>query len=173
MIAMAIAVEAIPALEHDEAMRLAVPEYERLLAVVDDLRGDEWSRQTDCPDWDVRDMLGHLLGMFDALSDPQERMSQVKTAAEVAARTGCLRLDAMTALQVREHAHLTPHELRRALHAAVPLALAARSAATPEQRAMTYSPALPGEGDWTIGYLFDVIQTRDPRRRAAAAVVGG
>jgi uncharacterized protein (TIGR03083 family) len=66
MIAMAIAVEAIPALENDEARRLAETEYERLLAVVDDLRGDEWSRQTDCPDWDVRDMLGHLLGMFDA-----------------------------------------------------------------------------------------------------------
>jgi hypothetical protein len=33
---------------------------------------------------------------------------------------------------------------------------------TPEQRAATYSPDLPGEGDWTVGYLFDVIHTRDP-----------
>src|SRR2546427_7954382 len=84
MIATATAIEAVPALGHDEAMRLAETEYERLLAVVDDLRGDQWSRQTDCPDWDVKDMIGHLLGMLEALSDAKERMRQVKTAAEIA-----------------------------------------------------------------------------------------
>lgn len=162
MIAMTTAVQDIPALEHDEAMRLAGTEYQRLLAVVDAFRGDEWSQQTDCPDWDVRDMLGHLLGAFEALSDPQERMRQVQMASEVAARTGCLRLDAMTALQVSAHAHLTTDEVRLALHQAVPRALAARRATTPEHRAATYSPALPGERDWSVGYLFDVIHTRDP-----------
>jgi hypothetical protein len=64
MIARTIAVDAIPALGHDEAMRLAESEYDRLLAVTDDLRGDDWSRQTDCPEWDVKAMLGHLLGML-------------------------------------------------------------------------------------------------------------
>lgn len=162
MIARTTAVEAIPALGHDEAMRLAESEYDRLLAVSDDLSGDDWSRLTDCPEWDVKAMLGHLLGMLELLSDADERMRQIKTAAEIAARSGSLRLDAMTALQVREHAHLTPAELQRALHDAAPRALAARSGTTPEQRAATYSPALPGEGDWTVGYLFDVINTRDP-----------
>src|SRR5262249_29727160 len=28
--------------------------------------------------------------------------------------------------------------------------------------AAAYSPGLPGEGQWTAGYLFDVIHTRDP-----------
>jgi hypothetical protein len=68
----------------------------------------------------------------------------------------------MTALQVREHAHLSAEELTRALHQAAPAGLAARRATTAGQRAAAYSPGLPGEGQWTLGYLSDVIHTRDP-----------
>lgn len=162
MISVTTAVEAIPVLGHDEAMRLAEAEYDRLLNVIDDLREDDWSRQTDCIDWDVRALLGHVLGMLELQSDADERMRQVKQAAEVAARTGGVRLDAMTALQVSEHANLTPDELRRALHDTAPTGLTARRTTTAEQRAAPYVPALPGESEWTFGYLFDVIHTRDP-----------
>jgi uncharacterized protein (TIGR03083 family) len=155
-------VEDIPPLEHDEAMRLAAAEQDRLLALADDLRAEDWSRPTDCTGWDVRAVLGHLLGMFELQADPEERARQIKTAAETAARTGGLRLDAMTAVQVRERAHLTADQLKHALHQAAPRGLAARRATTAGQRAATYSPELPGEGPWTIGYLFDVIHTRDP-----------
>jgi uncharacterized protein (TIGR03083 family) len=162
MITRATAVDSIPVLGHDEAMRLAEVEYDRLLAVTDELREDEWSQPTECPGWDVKDMLGHVLGMLELQSDGEERVRQIKTAAGIAAQTGGLRLDALTALQVREHATLAPGELTRALHAAVPRALAARSAFTAEQRAATYESELPGEAPWTIGYLFDIIHTRDP-----------
>jgi uncharacterized protein (TIGR03083 family) len=162
MIASTTAVEAIPALGHDEAMGLAEAEYDRLLAVIDDLREDDWSRHTDCTDWDVKALLGHVLGMLELQSDVDERMRQIKAAAGVAAQTGCLRLDALTALQVREHETLAPDELRRALHEAAPRGLAARGAMTAEQRAAPYEPLLPGEGTWTFGYLFDVVHTRDP-----------
>lgn len=162
MIDSTIAVEAIPALGHEEAMRLAVAEYDQLLTVADDLREDEWSRQTECPDWDVNAMLAHVLGMLELQADPQERMRQIKTASELAAQAGGLRIDAMTALQVREHSHLSADALLRALHEATPRALAARRATTAEQRAATYPTDLPGEGAWTFGYLFDVIHTRDP-----------
>jgi uncharacterized protein (TIGR03083 family) len=162
MITRTTAVEAVPVLGHDEAMRLAETEYARLLTVIDDLREDDWSRRTDCTDWDVRALLGHVLGMLELQSDVEERMRQVKKAAEVAAQTGGVRLDAMTALQVSEHANLTPDELRRALHDMAPRGLAARCSTTAAQRAAPYVPALPGEAEWTFGYLFDVIHTRDP-----------
>lgn len=162
MITRATEVDSIPVLEHDEAMRLAEMEYDRLLAVIDDLNEEDWSRPTECPGWDVKDMLGHILGMLELQSDGEERMRQIKTAAGIAAQTGGLRLDALTALQVREHANLAPRELTAALRTAVPRALAARKAFTAEQRAATYVSELPGEAPWTIGYLFDVIHTRDP-----------
>lgn len=162
MMAPPTAVQAIPAIGHDEAMRLAEAEYDRVLALVDELHDDDWSRQTDCTEWDVKAMLGHMLGHLELQADADERMRLVSTAAGIAKQAGGLRLDAMTALQVREHAHLAPEELRRALHEAAPRGLAARCANTAEQRAATYDVQLPGEGPWTVGYLFDIIHTRDP-----------
>jgi mycothiol maleylpyruvate isomerase-like protein len=85
--AVVTAVTAIPPLEHDEAMALAEVELGRVLALVDDdLDADEWSRPTDCTGWTVRDMLGHLLGMFALQADPEERTRQIKTAVELVRR---------------------------------------------------------------------------------------
>jgi uncharacterized protein (TIGR03083 family) len=162
MISQTTPVEAIATIEHDEAMHLARVECDRLLALVDSLRDDDWSRPTDCVDWDVRAMLGHLLGMFKLQADPEERARQVRLATETAARTGGLRLDALTALQVQEHSSLAPEALRIALRDAASRGLHARSATTAVQRAATYEPQLPGESSWTVGYLFDIVHTRDP-----------
>jgi uncharacterized protein (TIGR03083 family) len=159
---LATAVESIPAVGHDEAMHLAQVENERLLALADHLSADDWSQPTDCTGWDVKSLLGHVLGMFELQADSDERMRQVKTAAGIAEQTGGVRLHAMTALQVQEHAHLTTTALLRNLHEASPRALAARSNTTDAQRATPYSPQLPGENEWTMGYLFDLIHTRDP-----------
>jgi uncharacterized protein (TIGR03083 family) len=156
------AVTAIPPLEHDEAMALAEVELGRVLALVDDLSADDWGRPTDCTGWTVRDMLGHLLGMFALQADPEERARQIKTAAELSRRSGELRLTEMTALQVREHADLGVDQLRRAMHEGGLRGLAARRGLPAEVRAAPYDSELPGEGMWTVGYLFDVIHVRDP-----------
>lgn len=158
----ATSVLSIPAIGHDEAMALADGEYQRVLALAGSLTDADWSRPTDCTGWDVKAVLGHMLGMLELQADAEERMRQVKTAAGIAAQNGGIRLHEMTALQVREHAHLTRSELIRALHDAVPRGLAARQATTAEQRAVPYLTELPGEGPWTFGYLFDIIHTRDP-----------
>ena len=155
-------IEEIPDIGHDAAMDLASKEYDRVLTLADGLADADWSRRTDCADWDVKDVLGHLLGMFELLADAQERTRQVSTAAALAAQSGGIRLHEMTALQVREHSHLTPEELRRALHNVAPRALAARRTTTAEQRATSYLTGLPGERPWTVGFLYDIIHTRDP-----------
>lgn len=158
----AVDVAAIPALGHDEAMGLADVELALLMAAVDRLSPADWDRPTDCAGWDVKAMLGHLLGMLELQADPEERLRQVTIAAQDAAGIGGLRLDALTALQVREHAHLSPIELRAALHVAVPRGLAARRALPEQVRATPYDPEIPGVTGWTVGHLFDVIHTRDP-----------
>ncbi len=162
MIGSTVAVRDIAPLEHDEAIDLATAEYDRLLELVDRLGDEDWGRPTDCTGWDVRDVLGHILGMLEAQADPQERARQVDAAAAAVAQTGGLRLDALTALQVREHAALTAAHLRDALHQAAPRGLAARRALPQAVRDSPYDPQLPGETGWTVGYLFDVIHTRDP-----------
>ena len=158
----AIRVDALAPLDHDEAMGLAEAEIDRVLGLVDDLRADEWHRPTDCTGWTVRDMLGHLLGMMELQADPEERGRQIKTAAELAHRSGELRLTEMTALQVREHADLGVDDLRAALREKAARGLAARRALPADVRALPYDSELPHEGMWTVGYLFDVIHLRDP-----------
>jgi uncharacterized protein (TIGR03083 family) len=155
-------VATIAPVEHDEAMVRARMEWERMLALVDTLEPEDWQRPTDCAGWDVRAVLGHLLGMLHLQADPEERARQIKTAAAAAARDHVLRIDALTGLQVAEHAALSADELRSALHEAVPRGLAARRDLPPAAQATPYDPEIPGAGMWTVGYLFDVIHTRDP-----------
>jgi uncharacterized protein (TIGR03083 family) len=150
-----------PALEHDEAMAVAAVEYDRLLDLVDRFGPDDWGRQTGCPGWDVRDMVCHLLGFMKANADHAEADRQLAVAGREAREQGIHRLDAQTALHVREHASLTPAEVAAAVHEWAPRALAGRSATPAEGRAGTLSTGLPGEGDWTVGYLIDVVFTRD------------
>jgi uncharacterized protein (TIGR03083 family) len=152
----------IEPLGHDEAMALADEEWRRLLTVVDDLSPDDWTRATDCAGWDVRAMLGHLLGMLELQSDAEERSRQIKAASELAARDNTLRIDALTGLQVAEHAGLSTEEVRAALHDAAPRGLAARRNLPPAVASAPYDPEIPGEPMWTLGHLFDVIHTRDP-----------
>lgn len=155
-------VEGILPLEHGEAMLLAEVELRRLLSLVDQLSEADWARPTDCTEWTVRDVLGHLLGMWELQADAADRNRQLEAARQAAERSGKIRIDELTALQVAEHAHLSTAELRQALHAAAERGLAARRNIPAEIHAAPYDPEIPGEGMWTIGYLFDVIHTRDP-----------
>jgi uncharacterized protein (TIGR03083 family) len=157
-----IAAEQIPPLEHEEAMRLAQTEYQRLIELVEALAPEDFTRPTDCTGWDVAAVFGHLLGMMERNADRAEFARQSAAAGQRAAATGELWIDALTALQVVEHAQLTPAQLVKAVRRAAPLSLAARSQATPEQRAKTFNPGMPNGEEWTAGYLIDVIHTRDP-----------
>jgi uncharacterized protein (TIGR03083 family) len=158
----ATAVADIAPLDHDEAMTLAETEHERLLDAVDSLRPEDWGRATDCEGWDVKAVLGHLLGMMERLADPAEVARQEAAAGERMKVTGETRIDALTALQVEDHQAKTPDELTAALRATAPRALAARRATTAEFRAATFDPGPPFDGPWTMGYAMDVIFTRDP-----------
>jgi uncharacterized protein (TIGR03083 family) len=149
-------------MDHDEARAVAQVEYDRLLEVLDRLDDRAWAQPTDCAGWDVKAIAGHLLGMMEMLADAEEAQRQQKAAHEAAARTGGYRIDALTELQVREHADLSADEVRSKMRSSVAGALAARFDAPAELREVPYDPGPPFEGTWTLGYLWETILTRDP-----------
>jgi uncharacterized protein (TIGR03083 family) len=146
---------------HAEAMELAGTEYDRFLAAVDQLDGADWSRQTDNALWDVKAMLAHVLGAMESNASFREAMRQQRAAGKAARQSGGYPVDAISELQVRKHAALTPAELAARLHATAPKALKGRRRTPAPVRAMPITPGPPFEGKWKLGYLLDTIYTRD------------
>lgn len=156
-----------PAFDHATAMRLAATETERFHAHLSQVSDDAWSRPTACSDWDVRQMACHVLGMTKMPSTVRETFRQMRIATAESKRSGGLFIDALNALQVREHANLTPAAILDELAAAGPRGVKGR-ARTP---ALVRRFATAGEQPideigtmtemWAMGFLTDVILTRD------------
>ena len=149
------------ALDRDTAMRLAKTEYERFLALLQGLAPQDWDKPTDCPGWDVRAMAAHLLGMAEMSASMRESMRQVK----IAQSRGGVFIDELTALQVEERAGMSPAQIIARYAEVTPLAAKARRR-TPwfvRGRKMPGTQAVNGTDEaWTLGFLSDVIMTRDP-----------
>jgi uncharacterized protein (TIGR03083 family) len=142
-------------------MALAETEYGRLLDVVDQLTDQDWSQATDCELWDVKAMLSHVLGGMERDASLRVAIRERWLSTMASRRSGRLLVDEMTALQVREHAHLSPVEMTRRLHEMAPRALRGRYRMPAAMRAMSFRPGPPTEGKWTYGFLVDVILNRD------------
>jgi uncharacterized protein (TIGR03083 family) len=151
----------IAPLSHAEAMALAQTEYQRFLSLLESLPTRAWQQPTECPGWDVRAMAGHLLGMLEHTQDPAEQARQNQLAAARAEQAGVFWIDALNALQVDEHADLSPEQVVAAYRHGLPGALAARTNAPEPLRAQPFNPGPPFNEEWTLGYLLDVILTRD------------
>lgn len=150
-----------PALDRPTAMRLAATEYDRVVELLRSLPPEAWLTRTACPAWDVRQMAAHLLGMAEMAASIRESTRQVKVAA---ARGGVF-IDALTALQVEERADLTPKQIVERFAAVGPKAAKGRRRAPwfIRRRAMPQQQVVAGRDEvWTVGYLLDVILTRDP-----------
>ncbi|MDQ1719027.1 MAG: hypothetical protein QOE89_2980, partial [Pseudonocardiales bacterium] len=150
-----------PQLSRPVAMRLAATEYQRVIDLLSSLPPADWSKPTDCPNWDVRAMATHLLGMAEMAASIREQSRQVKAAT----KRGGVFLDALTGLQVEQRTHLTPDQITARLKKVAPKAVRGRRLAPGMVRRRTMrQPQLVGgrEETWTIGFLLDVILTRDP-----------
>ena len=147
-----------PALDRATAYRLAATEYQRFLTLLRDLGPSDWSRATECPGWDVRTMAAHVLGMAEMASSVREMARQSRLADKAGGG-----IDALTGLQVREHAGLDGAALVAGFEATAPRALRGRRRLSrvagrmtlPEEQAVG-----PDREYWRIGFLLDVIPTR-------------
>lgn len=146
--------------DREVATRLAETEYARVADLLDSLAPEHWSAQTDCPGWDVRAMAGHMLGMIQMVASVPELARQQFSATRRAERDGGFVIDALTRLQVEKNASLTTGELVGAVRATSPKAARIRRRAPNLVRRQTTDEET--DGLWTLGYLFDVILTRDP-----------
>jgi uncharacterized protein (TIGR03083 family) len=151
----------VPAIAHDQAMHLAATEYQRFLDLLRSLRPTDWTTRTECPGWDVRAMATHLLGMVEMAASQWEIIRQMTLAR----RGGDVFIDALTQLQVDERADMTPAQIIDRFAARVPKAVRSRRR-TPGLVRRRAVPVRQLVGDheevWTLGYLIDVILTRDP-----------
>jgi uncharacterized protein (TIGR03083 family) len=148
------------ALERPEAMRLAATEYGRCATLLGSLDASEWQAATECPQWDVRQMAAHMLGMVEMAASMREGIRQNKAATI----DGRFDLDELTALQVRERTDWTGARIADQYAARWPAAVKGRRRTPWLIRRRTMPPfQVNGAAEvWTMGYLVDVILTRDP-----------
>lgn len=161
MTAAAVAGPRTAILPRGTAMRLAAAEYQRFSDMLSTLAPGDWAKPTECPGWDVRAMASHALGMAEMAASIRETSRQLRLARS----RGGVFIDALTALQVAERADMTPAQITARFAKRAPKAAAARRR-TPgfiRRRAVPVPQLVGGrEEAWTIGYLIDVILTRDP-----------
>ncbi len=154
-----------PSTTLDRATRFALAgrAYAGYVDVLETVPDDQWALPTDCEGWTVRDLAGHMLGAMRSAASVREMVSQQREIKGRRAHTGEREVDAMTAVQVQRAAPAAPQELvaeSRAL--VVPAARGRRRTPRLARRFMRLPVEVPGvEETWTLGYLVDVVLTRD------------
>jgi uncharacterized protein (TIGR03083 family) len=143
----------------DEVWEVAAAEYGRMLDVLRTLGDGDWTRPTECTAWDVRAMLGHLVGAAEGFSRPAEMAHQYRLGAKLLKRgeaDGHSPVDGANAVQVRERAGVTTAELITRYEAVIPKVLRWR-------RRLRWIPVSMQDdgGRFSFRELYEVILTRD------------
>lgn len=166
-----------PHLAPDTAALLARTEYDRTVEALRALGPDDWDRPTSCPEWDVRQLACHMVGMAELASSPLEIARQQRKAAAVHAIRGGQSVDSLTQVQVEERADWSPQQVLDGAVAAGPRGARGRRWIS----RLAGAAPLPGtqlvngrDEEWTVGYLLRTILTRDPwMHRTDLAVATG
>jgi uncharacterized protein (TIGR03083 family) len=157
----AMDVGAIPRIERPEATALAEAEIARFADALEALDPDDWTRPTANTLWDVRAMAGHVLGMTETFTSLRNLMSNMRAGSKLAGDGP--QVDGMTAHQVEITRHLTPAQVVERLRAAGPVNARWRARRRLLRR-MPMKEEVPGNVGperWRLGYLVDVVLTRD------------
>jgi uncharacterized protein (TIGR03083 family) len=160
MTVMTTRVEQLPGLGRSEAARIAATENERFARLVSSLATEDWTKPTDCPAWDVRALVSHVLGAMEGNVSFPQFLHQLRAGKKAAGDRPLV--DGMTEVQVRERSHLEPPALvERLAETAGPAARARARVPSPLRRLPMKVDVEQVMERWTLGYLFDVILTRD------------
>jgi uncharacterized protein (TIGR03083 family) len=145
-------------MRHRDWMAAAEEEYRRLGALLAALDDDDWQRPTDCTEWDVREMVAHLVGAAESAASVREMIRQTRLGR--ALRPGEPEVDGINAVQVQERADTTPEQLCRELPDAGARGVRSRRRLPAPLRVVPI-PFGPPLGTRPLGYLMGCIYTRD------------
>lgn len=152
-------IPAVSPLRHGDWMAFSEEEYRRIGALLAGLGDGDWQRRTDCSEWDVRELVAHLVGNAEMSASMREMRRQQKLGRRL--RPGAPGIDGMTAVQVQERADVPPIHLVRDLADVAVRAVRARGRIPAPMRAVPI-PFGPPLGTKPLGYLMGRILTRDP-----------
>lgn len=156
-------VETIPPITRAEVETLARTEYARVADQLRSLAPSDWSKPTDCPLWDVRAVAGHTTGMLSTFTGYRTLMREMSIAGKAAKRSAGPMIDALTAKQVADHADLSTSAVIRKVDELGPRAARWRATRSALFRRMPMKEEVGGQVEtWRMGYLLDIILTRDP-----------
>jgi uncharacterized protein (TIGR03083 family) len=151
-------------LTRDEAKIIAEEEFRRFAALVASLTDDEWTRPTDCTEWDVRKVALHVLGSADGQASVKEFVHQFVRGLPVNKQIDSHHfVDGLNELQIRERSHLSNADIVAQLRAIGPRAVKGRWRAPAPMRYLPIKFGEPvGWRGWApMKYLLDVGFTRD------------
>jgi uncharacterized protein (TIGR03083 family) len=139
---------------------MAATEYRRCADLLRSLDSAAWTTRTSCPEWDVRQMAAHMLGMVEMAASIRDGGRQ-RRAATV---NGEIDIDRLTALQVAERSAWSGPAISDRFTARARKAVTGRRM-TPffiRRQTMIGGVFNGVEEPWTLGFLIDVVLTRDP-----------
>lgn len=141
----------------DVAVRLAEAEYRRFARLLRGLGPRHWELPTDCPLWNVRRLVAHVLGATEANASPREMARQLWHGRVGAA----VDVDRVSAHQVARREALTPSELIDRFEAAIDGAVRWRARIARHAARLPLRVGAPVHETWRLGYLAGTIYTRD------------
>jgi uncharacterized protein (TIGR03083 family) len=156
-----------PVARDTDARRIALDAYDQLLDLLDRLDARDWDAPTECTGWSVADMVGHIIGAARSCASVRELIRQQSWGLLHRKAFNGNPLDAANALQVREHADLSPPQKIAKLRELAPRSVAGRLRIPAVMRAIRIPQAQTGntpDGSPPLIHLarlFDVIYTRD------------
>lgn len=158
----------IPRVTHDTARETGLAAAAQLVDLLKRLEPAHWDARTECPEWTVADMVGHMIGAAKSHVSRRESIRQLVHGFRNAKAHGGNSLDAMNALQVADHRHLDAEARLALLEELLPKSIGKRTSRNVIERKLPI-PLDGGKGSMmtglpatvSMGTLMDVIYTRD------------
>src|SRR5215469_7232110 len=159
MIGSFIAAARLPQTDRDQAAQIGDAEAQAAIALLCQLTETDWRKRTDCPEWDVRAMVSHLVAQCeDGLSLRTIVRRELAGRRRYPNKTS---VDAHMAVQVDDHLSVPGPDLAERFARLWPRAVQARRRRPAALRRITLSTGIPAMPRASIGHLLDVIYNRD------------